>query len=82
VPSCLAPMRLIVAMACQQRGETAEAKTQFVLARDEINAEFCPQLQHGDRSAGIWYDWVAARLLLREAAVKLGLPADNGGSTK
>jgi len=77
-PACLAPMRLIVAMVCQQRGETAEAQAQFVLARDVINAGFRPQLQHGDRSAGMWYDWVAARILLREAAAKLGMPAESG----
>jgi len=76
-PACLAPMRLIVAMVCQQRGETAEAHAQFVLAREVINAGFRPQLQHGNRSDGMWYDWVAARILLREAAAKLGMPAES-----
>ena len=75
-PSCLAPMRLIVAMVCQQRGNTSAAQAQFVLARDVINAQFRPQLQHGNRSGGMWYDWVADRILLREAADKLGMPAE------
>jgi len=76
-PACLAPIRLIAAMIYQQRGETAEAKAQFVLARDVINAGFHPQLEHGDRSNGMWFDWVAARILLREAAAKLDMPAES-----
>jgi hypothetical protein len=78
-PACLAQLRLIVAMICQQRGETAEAQAQFCLARDAINAGFHPQLPHGNRSTGMWFDWIAARILLHEAAAKLGQPAQSGG---
>jgi len=76
-PACLATIRLIAAMIYQQRGETADAKAQFVLAREVINAGFHPQLERGNRGTGMWFDWVAARILLREAAEELGLPAES-----
>jgi eukaryotic-like serine/threonine-protein kinase len=81
-PACLATIRVIAAMIYQERGETAEAKAQFILARDVINAEIHPHLARGDRVTGMWYDWVAARILLGEAAAKLGMPAENGESAK
>jgi eukaryotic-like serine/threonine-protein kinase len=75
-PPCRATLQLIVAMIYQQQGAVTNADAQFDLAENTIMAAFRPQLQVGDRTNGMWYDWIAAKILLREAANKLGKPAD------
>ena len=75
-PSCQTAIRAIAAMIYLQRGETNAARVQFALARDELKSGFQPELLRGSAAAGMWYDWVAGRVLLREASVKLGMPLE------
>ena len=63
-----ASIRIILAMACHQQNQTAEAGFQFSKARDVIESNFENGLEHGNVLQGMWYDWVFARILLREAS--------------
>ena len=54
-------------MACQPLGENAEARTELALGRQLIEAEFASGLTVGTWSSGWWFDWLFARILLREA---------------
>jgi tetratricopeptide (TPR) repeat protein len=62
-----ATRRIILAMACHQQGKADEAGSQLAKARDVIEAQFKTGLEHGNTGQGMWYDWVFARILLREA---------------
>jgi hypothetical protein len=44
-----------------------EATSQLAQSRAAIEARFINGLEHGDNGDGFWYDWVFARILLREA---------------
>jgi hypothetical protein len=67
-----ATLRVILAMSCHQQGQTDEAGSQLAKARAVIEARFKNGLEHGNSSLGMWYDWVFARILLREAAALIG----------
>jgi len=62
-----AAIRIILAMSCLKQGQTDEAVSQIAKARAVIEAQFKKGLEHGNGSLGMWYDWVFARILLREA---------------
>jgi eukaryotic-like serine/threonine-protein kinase len=62
-----ATFRIIIAMTCQQRGQSSEAQSELEQARQVIEAKFQHGLDRGNHVSGIWYDWVFARILLREA---------------
>ena len=64
-----AAIRLILAMSCHQQGKADEAGSQLAKARAVIEAQFKNGLGNGNNTLGMWYDWVFARILLREAAV-------------
>jgi serine/threonine protein kinase len=66
-PARIATVHLIRAMACHQLGETAEASTALTEGRTLVEAEFAGGLGVGNGTAGYWYDWLFARVLLREA---------------
>jgi len=61
-----ATLRAIQAMADQQRGRIQEAAQEVAYARQIIEARFETGPLQGDNH-GSWYDWVFARILLREA---------------
>lgn len=44
-----------------------EARRQAALARDTVDQRFKTQLDAGDGSAGCWYDWLFARIMVGEA---------------
>ena len=67
-----ATLRVILAMSCHRQGQADEAGSQFSKARDVIEAQFKNGLEHGNSSLGMWYDWVIARILLREATALIG----------
>lgn len=75
-PACLATIRLLVAMVYQRAGNLAEAREQYELARLAIAEQFQAELKVGNNSDGFWYDWVGARVLMREAAGKLGVATE------
>jgi hypothetical protein len=64
--------RLILAMSRYQCGQTVEAQTQLSAARNVIETRFQTPLDHGNEDTGAWYDWVFARILLREAEALIG----------
>jgi hypothetical protein len=62
-----ATVRIILAMSCYQRGQIAEASSELAQGRAIIENKFNTGLDSGDGAQGRWYDWVFARILLREA---------------
>ncbi len=62
-----ATLNLILAMACYRNGQQSEARQHLHSARSLIETKFNAGLQRGDSGIGRWYDWVFARVLLREA---------------
>ena len=67
-----AAIRLILAMSCHRQGLADEAGSQLAKAREVIEANFKYGLEHGNAGEGMWYDWVFARILLREASALIG----------
>ena len=65
-------------MSCHRHGQTDDAGSQLAKARVVIEAQFKNGLEHGNSSLGMWYDWVFARILLREATASIG---DDSGAT-
>jgi hypothetical protein len=68
-PARDATAQVILSMACCQMGQSAEAGTSLDKGREAIENEFANGLDPGDGSRGFWFDWVFARILLREATV-------------
>ncbi len=59
--------RVILALACEPLGQSAEARHQLGLARAAVRKKFSNGLAGGSKADGFWYDWVFARALLDEA---------------
>jgi serine/threonine protein kinase len=62
-----ATAHVILAMACWQMGQKAEAEAELREGREMIEAKFKNRLDRGSGVQGFWFDWVFARILLREA---------------
>jgi tetratricopeptide (TPR) repeat protein len=62
-----ATVRLILAMACYRNGEPREAREYLAQSRAQVEGKFKAGLDRGVPGEGLWYDWLFARLLLREA---------------
>jgi hypothetical protein len=62
-----ATAQVILAMSCQHLGQTGEARSELAQARAMIDDKFKNGLDHGTGVQGFWFDWVFARILLREA---------------
>ncbi|RYD48871.1 MAG: serine/threonine protein kinase [Verrucomicrobiaceae bacterium] len=65
-------VQTIYAMTVWQRGQSAESRRFLTKARDAINQHFSQPMAVGDGSRGQWYDWLFARILLREATILIG----------
>jgi hypothetical protein len=61
-------------------GETKAALLRFKEARDELDATFSKSLSANNSTRGFWFDWMLARILLREAVEKL-TPLTTGPDT-
>ena len=70
-----AMLRVILAMSCHRQGLADEAGSQLAKAREVIEANFKYGLEHGNTGQGMWYDWVFARILLREATAMIDKPS-------
>jgi hypothetical protein len=66
-PSRIATAHIIQAMACFRLGERKLAHSELLEGRELITAEFKKGLNEGNGGEGFWYDWLFARILLREA---------------
>ncbi len=70
-----ATARVILAMASCRMGQPAEASAALGQGREVIQGEFTNVLDAGNGSRGFWFDWVFARILLREATALMQGPA-------
>jgi serine/threonine protein kinase len=66
-PPRIATAHIIQAMACFKLGESKEASSELALGRELVEDEFTEDMEEGTGGAGFWYDWLFARILLREA---------------
>jgi serine/threonine protein kinase len=62
-----ATAHVILAMACAQMGQQLEAQSELRQGEEMIEAKFKGGLDRGTGVQGFWFDWVFARILLREA---------------
>jgi hypothetical protein len=72
-----AAAHLELAMALYQSGQKSEAAREFNLGREAIEKNFAQGLKQGNGDQGFWFDWVFARILMREAG-SLIQPSANG----
>jgi tetratricopeptide (TPR) repeat protein len=66
-PPRMATAHIIQAMSCYQLNEVEEARSELESGRKLVEAEFAGGLKPGNGAIGFWYDWLYARILLREA---------------
>ena len=78
-PARMATAHIIQAMACQQLQEGETARSELASGRAAVAAEFTGGLQEGNGSVGYWYDWIFARILLREAEALIETPGPAAG---
>lgn len=71
-PSRIATAHIIQAMSCYKLNEAEEAASQLDQGRKMVNDEFTKGIQEGNGAEGFWFDWLFARILLREAEVSSG----------
>jgi hypothetical protein len=57
----------ILAMAYYQSGQMEDAQAELEKSRQLITNKFKKNLDLGDGKQGYWFDWIAARIFLREA---------------
>lgn len=74
-PSRKATAHIIEAMSCYQLGETNESVSELEEGRKLVDAEFSKGLEEGNGLKGFWYDWLFARILLREADSLINAPS-------
>jgi len=63
-----ATAHVILAMTCNRLNRAGEARMELAAGREIIEGKFRGQIDRGTPVQGFWFDWVFARILLREAA--------------
>jgi hypothetical protein len=63
----IATTRVILAMCCQHLHYFDEAHSELAKGREIIENKFMTGLDSGSAAQNFWFDWVSARVLLREA---------------
>jgi len=63
----IATARLLEAICQQRLGNSAAAQAALKRGGELVEAKFRAGLSNGNLAEGYWFDWVAARILLREA---------------
>jgi serine/threonine protein kinase len=63
-----ATARVILAMCRQELGQIEEARSELAQSREIIEGKFKSGLDRGTGVKGFWFDWIFARILLREAS--------------
>jgi eukaryotic-like serine/threonine-protein kinase len=66
-PGRIATAEIIEAMACYKLGQREAAHWELEEGRELITGEFEKGLEEGNGGEGFWFDWLFARILLREA---------------
>jgi eukaryotic-like serine/threonine-protein kinase len=77
IPVRTATARLILAMSLGREREHEAALSEFEQARNTLESGFDDGLKHGRWDRGLWFDWVFARVLLREASEYLHTKHDS-----
>jgi tetratricopeptide (TPR) repeat protein len=72
-----ATARLILAMSLEQEKEQEAALSEFEQARKIIESGFDTGLRNGRWDRGLWFDWLFARVLSREASEVLHTKPDS-----
>ena len=67
-----ATARVILAMACQQLGQSDKARSELAQGRQIIDSKFQSGLDRGTGVQGFWFDWLFGRILLGEATTLIG----------
>ena len=67
-----ATVHAILAMAYSQLGQIGDARAELDQSREMIEAKLRPGLEAGNGNQGFWFDWILARLLMREAVTVVG----------
>ncbi len=62
----VATARLVLALTLFRSGRLDAARAELAQAREAIDTKFRQQLDKGTPVQGFWFDWVFARILLRE----------------
>jgi eukaryotic-like serine/threonine-protein kinase len=63
-----ATARLILSMAYRKQGRHDLANEELSAAREILEAKFRGRVDAGTPTQGFWFDWIFARILLREAS--------------
>jgi len=66
-PPCIAAIHVVLAMAYQGIGQTDNAREELSKSREMIDSKFKGGLYTGRHADGLWFDWLLARILEREA---------------
>jgi len=66
-----ATARVILALAAESLGQSADVRRQLEQAREAIGKKFAGGLEAGNKEDGFWFDWIIARELLQEAGVPI-----------
>ena len=66
-----ANLQLVLAMTHFRVGKTDLARSELAQARAQIESRFSKGVEIGAGDAGFWFDWIFARVLLREATANL-----------
>ncbi len=66
-PARSATTHILLAMARRQLHQNDSAQAELVLGREAVEGKFNGGLDRGSPEQGFWFDWIFARILLREA---------------
>ena len=81
-PSREATAHALLAMCYSRLDQPDQARSELALCRAPIRDKFRNTLDHGNGQQGFWFDWVFARVLLREATAMIEAhPEDPATST-
>jgi len=63
----VAMVHAVLAMAYYQSGQFEDGQAELDKSRQLVSDKFIKGLDIGDGKVGYWFDWIAARIFLREA---------------
>ena len=73
-----ATARVILAMAYHRLGRPDEARAELLAGREIVEGKFKSRLDAGGPVQGFWFDWLFARILLRESMAVLETASSSG----
>jgi hypothetical protein len=70
-PAWTATIHVILAMTYQRLGQIAQARDELSKTQEMVDPKFRAGVYVGGRGDGIWFDWLLARILEREAIANI-----------